>query len=72
VREPEEYDYNSYKSCIHKKREDLVHRDLILGVVSKKRKDAQKGYEDFEEKAIDGELKNPLRKCPGIEVNTET
>jgi len=35
VRKPEDYPYSSYRSYIFKDKEDIVHRDLLLGMISK-------------------------------------
>jgi REP element-mobilizing transposase RayT len=60
VAKPEDYPYTSYKSYVFKKKEDIVHRDLILGMVSKSRKDSLWRYKDFVERGIEESLEDPL------------
>jgi len=60
VEKPEEYAYSSYNSYITGKPEKIVTTDLILGMVSRERKEARDGYRDYVENGIGEKLKNPL------------
>ena len=60
VEKPEDYAYSSYRSYIYKKKEDIVHRDLILGMISNSGKFPQNWYRNFVEKSIDEALEDPL------------
>lgn len=62
VKKPEDYTYSSYRSYVSKKKEDIVHTDLILGMISNSGKFPQKMYRDFVEKSIDDGLEDPLKK----------
>lgn len=59
---PENYPYSSYSDYITRGREDIVYRDLILGMMSRNKRVAIKGYKNFVEKAIGIKLENPLQK----------
>jgi putative transposase len=61
VIKPEAYPYSSYRSYIVKEAEDIVHRDLILRMISNNKKRAHKQYRTFVEKAIDEGRESPLR-----------
>ena len=61
VKRPEDYPYSRYKSFISKKEEDIVHRDLILGMISRSNKNAQKIYREFVEKSIEEDAEDPLK-----------
>jgi hypothetical protein len=65
VEKPEEYAYSSYNSYITGKPEKIVTTDLILGMASRQRKDAQKTYQHYVENGIGEELKNPLDSAYG-------
>ena len=65
VGKPEEYAYSSYNSYITGKPEKIVTTDLILGMLSRQRKEAQKEYRDYVERGIGEELKNPLDDAYG-------
>jgi len=52
VARPEEYPHSSYRSYIRKEKEDIVHRDLILEMISQRRKEGPKSYKEYVERAI--------------------
>ncbi len=62
VTKPEDYPYSSYRSYIFKKKEDIVHRDLLLGMISKSSRYPQKKYRNFVQQAIEEKLEDPLKK----------
>jgi len=62
---PEEYPHSSYRSYIFKKREDIVHRDLILSMISQESQHKRKKYRQFVESGIEGIIDNPLKKTYG-------
>ena len=61
VKRPEDFKYSSYKSYIFKKREDIVYRDLILGMISKNGRNSKKLYKDFVERSIEEDIEDPLK-----------
>jgi len=61
VERPEDYPYSSYRAYIYKNKKDIVYRDLILGMMSKTKKDAIYRYKNFVGGAIEVELENPLK-----------
>ena len=66
VSTPEDYPYSSYGYYISSRKKDhLVHKDVILGMLSKKRSIAIKGYKDFVEKAIEEKVEDPLKDLYG-------
>ena len=65
VLKPEDYDYSSYRSYVSRNREEIVHRDLILEMISKDGYYASSRYRDFVEKAMGQELENPLKDVYG-------
>ena len=62
---PEDYSYSSYRSYLVKKGENIVYPDLILEMMSKNRKTAQKKYREFVKRGLDQELEDPLKKVYG-------
>ena len=62
---PEDYPYSSYRLYIAKKEENIVYRDLILGMMSKNKKTAQKRYRELVESGIDEDIENPLKDLYG-------
>lgn len=62
---PEHYPYSSYGAYISKSKEDIVQRDLIWGMIATKGENAWRKYKDFVERAIGGELENPLKNVYG-------
>jgi len=61
VKTPEDYPNSSYKSFISKKKEDIIHRDLILGMISGSGTNSQKMYREFVEKAMEEDSEDPLK-----------
>jgi len=61
VKRPEDYPYSSYKSFISKKKEDIVHRDLILEMISGSRRNPQKIYMEFVERSMEEDAEDPLK-----------
>jgi len=61
VERAEDYPYSSYSAYISKGKNEIVYRDLILGMVSKTKKDAIYNYKNFVDRAIGAELENPLK-----------
>jgi REP element-mobilizing transposase RayT len=49
VARPEDYAFSSYRSYIEKANENIVHRDLILSMVSKDSRYSRKRYRNFVE-----------------------
>ncbi|MBN2420055.1 MAG: transposase [Deltaproteobacteria bacterium] len=62
---PQDYPHSSYGSYINTKGDDMVYRDMILGMISKNRKQAIPGYRSFVEKIKINELENPLKDLYG-------
>ncbi|MCL4557654.1 MAG: hypothetical protein M1491_03345 [Deltaproteobacteria bacterium] len=62
---PEEYAYSSYNSYITGKPEKIVTTDLIMGMLSRQRKEAQNAYRRYVENWIGEKLKNPLDDAYG-------
>jgi len=60
VKKPKDYPYSSYGAYISKDKEDIVYQDLILGMISKDKKDARKEYKKFVDETIGLELRNPF------------
>jgi len=65
VERPEDYPYSSYRAYISKNKKDIVYRDLILGMMSKTKKEATYRYKNFVGRAIGVELDNPLKNVYG-------
>jgi len=61
VKRPEDYSYSSFKSFISKKKEEIIHRDLILGMISKSGRNSQRMYREFVEKSMEEDLEDPLK-----------
>ena len=62
VGKPEDYQYSSYRSYIFPAGEKIVDRDMILGMVSNKPKEAFERYRYFIEQEIGQEIESPLKK----------
>ncbi|MBN2062329.1 MAG: transposase [Deltaproteobacteria bacterium] len=62
---PQDYPHSSYGSFIKNKGVDMVYRDLILGMISKDRKQAVSGYRSFVEEISVEELENPIKDLYG-------
>lgn len=65
VAKPEDYTHSSYRSYAFSRNDDIVHCDLLLGMVSKDHKKARRTYRDFVEKAVGQEPDNPLENLYG-------
>jgi len=65
VEKPQDYPHSSYKSYIETKDDELVYRELILGMMSKKIKQALSQYRNFVEGVNVDELENPLKNIYG-------
>ena len=65
VSNPEDYPYSSYSTYISNKKDNLVHTDLILGMLSKKRGVAIKTYRSFVLSAVDKNDGDPLKNIYG-------
>ncbi len=65
VVKPKDYVHSSYRSYVSRNREEIVHRDLILEMISKDGYYASRRYRDFVEKAIGQGLENPLKDVYG-------
>ena len=65
VSTPEEYPYSSYTSFISRKKDDLVHTDLILGMFSQKRGEGVNRYKEFVKRAIGRNDEDPLKEIYG-------
>ena len=61
VERPEDYPYSSYSAYISKEKNEIVCRDLVLGMISKTKKDAIYSYKNFVDRAIGADLENPLK-----------
>lgn len=61
VARPEEYPHSSYRSYISKITEDIVHRDLILEMISRRRKEGQRAYKEYVERSIGEEHESPFK-----------
>ena len=65
VEKPQDYPYSSYSAYISREKTEIVYRDLILGMVSKSKKEAIYTYKNFVDMAIGGELEDPLKNVYG-------
>ena len=65
VAKPEDYAHSSYRSFVTKSKQDIVHCDLILEMVSKGRRGGAKRYRDYVEEAIGWSLEDPLKGVYG-------
>ncbi len=65
VENPQGYPYSSYSSFIKKKGENIVYRDLIWAMTSKKNTEAPNKYRDFVENAPADGLESPLKNVYG-------
>lgn len=65
VKNPVEYLYSSYHSYIQVRREGIVHRDLIWGMISGAGENPPKRYRRFVEAALRKEMESPLRNVYG-------
>lgn len=65
VQKPEDYPHSSYGSFISNRRDDIVYRDLILGIISKNENKSMRDYKHFAEDAIGKKIDTPLKKIYG-------
>ena len=65
VEKPQEYPHSSYKSYTETKDNEFVYRELILSMMSKRRKLAFPKYRTFVEGVNIDELENPLKNIYG-------
>ncbi|MBN1847989.1 MAG: transposase [Deltaproteobacteria bacterium] len=65
VEKPEEFIHSSYASYIGNRKDDIVHHDQILKMISKDKKTAPKLYREFVDRGIVVDLENPLSKTYG-------
>ena len=65
VDKPEDYPHSSYRSYISKGKEEFVHRDLILSMVSQDDRNSTKRYKAFVERGINEGLEDPLGNIYG-------
>jgi REP element-mobilizing transposase RayT len=65
VEKPEEFINSSYASYIGNRKDDIVHHNQILNMISKDKKTAPKLYRDFVENGIGVDLENPFSKTYG-------
>lgn len=65
VERPEEYPYSSYQSYIGQDEEDIVHRDLLWGMISQDGRHAPQKYKRFVEDAMGVEIESPLKEVLG-------
>jgi len=73
VSKPEEYPHSSYRSYIRKEKEEIVHRDLILEMISQHRKEGQKAYKEYVERAIGEEDESPFKNVyAGVILGSRT
>ncbi len=62
VEKPEDYAYSSYRSYIFPAGENIVDRDMIMGMVSNKPKEALERYRYFTEQEIGQKVESPFKK----------
>ena len=63
VDQPALYPYSSYNSYLSSVKDEIVDQHLILGMLSKKKKEAKSRYRDFVEKIE--EVENPFKEVYG-------
>jgi len=72
VERPEDYPYSSYRAYMGRGKDDIVDRDMVLGMMAKDSRKAIKLYRDFVNGAIGIKMESPLRKVfGGIILGTE-
>jgi putative transposase len=72
VERPEDYPYSSYRAYIGRGKDDIVDRDVVLGMMAKDSRKAIKLYRDFVSGAIGDKIESPLKKVfGGIILGTE-
>ena len=65
VVKPEDYPYSSYDAYVFRGKDDLIHRDLILGMISRTPRDGRRGYREFVERVLGEEFEDPLKSVYG-------
>jgi putative transposase len=65
VKKPEEYPHSSYKTYLSAKKDDLVSREVLLGLVGGGKDRAGRRYRSFVEAGMGRELENPGKKVYG-------
>ena len=65
VEKPENYPYSSYSSYISRKKDDMVNRSLILGLVTRRNGNEREEYRRFMEAAIGAETDDPMKDVYG-------
>jgi putative transposase len=65
VEKPEEYINSSYRSYVGNRKDEIVHHDQILKMISKDKKNAPRMYKQFVENGVEGDLENPFLKTYG-------
>lgn len=65
VNKPEEYPFSSYRSYIFAERDNLVYRDRIWGMISKKKADGANRYRTFVNRAVGLRSENVLKDVYG-------
>jgi REP-associated tyrosine transposase len=65
VQRPEDYSYSSYPAYISTKTDDVVSRDLLLGMMAANKKEAQKKYRNYVEAGIVADIESPFDKVYG-------
>ena len=65
VAKPEDYPYSSYRAYVSRGEDDLIDRDLILGMISGGGRGGGRRYREFVERVLGEELENPLKGVYG-------
>lgn len=69
---PEDYPYSSYRAYMGRGKDNIVEREMVLGMMAKDSRKAIKLYRDFVNGAIGIKMESPLRKVfGGIILGTE-
>jgi len=72
VEKPEDFVNSSYGSYIRKRKDEIVHHDQILQMISKDKKSAPRLYRTFVENGIGGDIENPFTKIYGGSILGES
>jgi REP element-mobilizing transposase RayT len=65
VEKPEDHIYSSYKGFISNKKDGVLTKELLMGMISESGKDSKSKYKAFVERAIGMETESPLKKVYG-------
>ncbi len=65
VKKPEEYTYSSYKGFISNKKDGVLTKELVMGMISKNRNDGKRKYKVFVNSAIGAETESPFKEVYG-------